>query len=110
MKGNLCILNQDFGPFRQIYGNNALYKQFDGANIAISGYNGEISTKIDEVDEYYRSMASNIKYYLENEKVIRAKTWVRTQRNPDAVFKNFVEPLLNKESDDAPILSSDTSL
>lgn len=103
MKGNLCILNHDFAPFRQIYGKNALYKQFDGSNIAFSGFDGEIETDIKKIDEYYRSMASNIKYYLENEKVIRAKTWVRTQRNPDAVFKNFVEPLLNKETDNAEI-------
>lgn len=110
MKGNLCILNHDFAPFRQIYGKNALYKQFDGANIAFSGFDGEINTRISELEEYYRSIASNIKYYLENEKVIRAKTWVRTKRNPDFVFKNYVEPLLAKETENAKILDNNTSI
>lgn len=109
LKGNLCLLNHDFAPFRQIYGKNALYKQFDGSNIAFNGYDGEIHTDIGDPVQWYKSMASNIKYYLENEKVIRAKTWVRTQRNPDYVFQNYVKPLLNKD-EDAEILNSLTGL
>jgi len=99
-RGNLCILNQDFAPFRQIYGKNALYKQFDGANIAINGQDGEIKTQHSDPDDYYHTMAANIKYYLENEKVIRAKTWVRTQRNPDYVFHRYLEPLILQEQQD----------
>lgn len=98
LRGNFCILNQDFAPFRQIYGKNALYKQFDGANIAISGYNGEIKTEYENIDAYYLDMAKALKYYLENDKVLRAKTWVRTKRNPDAVFRNYIEPLLKAGS------------
>jgi glycosyltransferase involved in cell wall biosynthesis len=118
MRGNLCILNQDFAPFRQIYGKNALYKQFDGANIAINGFDGAIDTKHSDTVEYYKGMAINIKYYLENEKVIRAKTWVRTKRNPDTVFKDFLEPLLLKDVDkpvsyripDAEVLDNTASI
>jgi glycosyltransferase involved in cell wall biosynthesis len=94
LKGNFAILNQDFAPFRQIYGKNAFYKQFDGSNIAISGYNGEIHTEYENINAYYLDMAKALKYYLANDKVLAAKTWVRTQRNPDKVFTEFVEPLL----------------
>lgn len=104
MRGNLCFLNQDFAPFRQIYGNNAIYKQFDGSNIAISGYNGEIKTEYGEgnkdIQLHYEDIAKSLKYYLENDKVLRGKTWVRTQRNPDAVFKKYLEPLILKDSND----------
>lgn len=104
LKGNFCLLNQDFAPFRQIYGKNAIYKQFDGANIAISGYNGEIQTQYGEnnsqIDGHYSDMARALKYYLENDKVLKAKTWVRTQRNPDAVFRNHLEPLILRGSDE----------
>jgi hypothetical protein len=93
LKGNFCLLNQDFAPFRQIYGKNALYKQFDGSNIAISGYNGEIKTEYENTDAYYDDMAKALKYYLENDKVLRAKTWVRTKRNPDYIFREYIEPL-----------------
>jgi len=98
LKGNLCLLNHDFSPFRQIYGKNALYKQFDGANIAFSGQDGEIQTKHEPIEEYYRSLASNIRYYLENEHVLRSKTWVRTKRNPDYVFRTYIEPLIAREN------------
>jgi glycosyltransferase involved in cell wall biosynthesis len=112
LKGNLCLLNQDFAPFRQIYGKNALYKQFDGANIAISGFNGEIQTQHSNEKDYYRAMASNISYYLENEHVLRAKTWVRIRRSPDYVFRNFVEPLIVKESENetTEVLSNTASI
>lgn len=99
LRGNFCILNHDFAPFRQIYGKNAIYKQFDGANIAFDGYNGEVRTTHDNVEAHYSDMAKALKYYLSNDKVIRAKSWVRIERSPDAVFKNYLEPLLKKEND-----------
>lgn len=110
LKGNLCLLNQDFAPFRQIYGKNALYKQFDGANIAINGLDGAIDTQHDPIEGYYQGIASNIKYYLENDKVIRGKTWVRTQRNPDYIFQNYIKTLLAKDTDEAEVFHSNPSL
>lgn len=102
LKGNLCILNQDFPPLRQIYGKNGLYKQFSG-NIGIDGLNGEINTTHSNETEWYRSLASAILYYVENEKALSGKTWVRVHRNPDYVFKKFLEPLLNIENEDAKV-------
>lgn len=110
LKGNLCLLNQDFAPFRQIYGKNALYKQFDGANIGMNGMDGEINTKYSDINEYYRSLASNVRYYLENEKVIRAKTWVRTKRNPDYVFRNYIQPLIERGAENDEVLGNNTGL
>lgn len=94
LKGNFCILNQDFPAFKQIYGKNAIYKQFDGAEVDFSGRDGKIVTDHSDINNYFRDMAVALQYYLENDKVLRAKTWVRTQRNPDVVFKNYLEPLL----------------
>jgi hypothetical protein len=111
LKGNFCILNHDFGPFRQIYGKNAIYKQFDGANIAFDGFNGSIDTRHEPILDYYRAMASAISYYGENEHMFRAKTWVRTKRNPDYVFRTYIEPLLNlEEINNAEILSDSASI
>lgn len=98
LKGNLCILNKDFPAFAQIYGKNALYRQFDGAEIGFDGYDGKINTQWGEdnldIGNAFKDMAIALKYYLENDKVLRAKTWVRTKRNPDYVFQNYVEPLI----------------
>jgi glycosyltransferase involved in cell wall biosynthesis len=100
LKGNFCILNYDFPAFRQIYGKNAIYRQFDGAEVALSGEDGRTETTHSHIDSHFRSMASNLKYWLENDKVLRAKTWVRTKRSPDYVFANYVEPLLGIKADD----------
>lgn len=98
MRGNFCILNHDFAPMRQIYGKHAIYRQFS-ANIDFSGQDGEIKTEYGDIDEYMRQIALNMRYYLENNKVISGKTWVRTKRNPDAVFRDYLEPLLYRNND-----------
>jgi glycosyltransferase involved in cell wall biosynthesis len=98
LKGNLIILNQDFAPFRQIYGTNALYRQF-GANIGFDGYDGEITTEHHpDANAYCRDIAKNINYWLHNDKALAGKTWVRTKRNPDAVFRDYLEPLLYRKN------------
>lgn len=100
LKGNFCILNKDFPAFNQIYGKNAIYRQFDGAEVDFSGQDGKIETKhqlsdgSDGLSAHFRDMAVALKYWLENDKVLRAKTWVRTKRNPDYVFQNYIEPLI----------------
>lgn len=94
MRGNLCILNHDFPPMRQIYGDNAIYKQFSG-NIGMDGLNGEVTTTYEpNIEAYFDDLARAVKYYLHKEKALKAKTWVRTKRNPQYVFKNYIEPLL----------------
>lgn len=102
LRGNFCIINHDFMPFRQIFGEqNAIYRQFDGGKISFSGLNGEIETQHGthaEEFQYWESLAKTIKYWLENDRVLHAKTWVRTQRNPDFIFKEYIEPLLLKDA------------
>ena len=101
LKGNLCILNYDFPAFRQIYGKNAIYRQFDGAEIGMDGFDGKIDTTHSNIDAYFRErFAIPLKGWLEADKVLSAKTWVRTKRNPDYIFRNYLEPLLLIESED----------
>lgn len=116
LRGNFCILNQDFAPMRQIYGDNAIYKQFSG-NIGIDGYNGEINTTYQpNIEAYFDDLAKAVSYYLIHDKTVRAKTWVRVNRNPQTVFKRYLEPLLYREPEEikhyeeAEILSGDASL
>ena len=101
MRGNLVIINHDFAPFRQIYGQNAIYRQFDGANIGFDGYDGEIKTDFSSGPQALaHHHAQNIKYYLGADKVLRAKTWVRKERNLDAVFRNYFEPLIYRKKEE----------
>lgn len=95
--GALLILNHDFAPFRQVYGDNAIYRQVGGANISFEGLDGEITTTFSDIDEYMRGMAHNVNYYLKHDKVLKGKTWVRQERNPDYIFRNYLEPLIYRQ-------------
>lgn len=98
LRGNFCILNHDFMPMRQIYGKNAIYRQFS-SNIAFGGFDGEINTVHAPEEPWYDDIANNLKYWLENDKVLRAKTWVRVYRNPDYVFQEFIEPVISRRNE-----------
>lgn len=100
LKGNLCILNYDFPAFRQIYGKKALYRQFDGAEVSTDGFDGKVDTTHSNIDAYFKErVAMAVKAWLENNLMLQAKTWVRTKRNPDHVFREFIEPLLMEQND-----------
>lgn len=104
LKGNLCILNYDFPAFRQIYGKNALYRQFDGAEVGFDGFDGKIDTTHTDIDAYFRErFAIPIKGWLQSDKVLAAKTFVRTKRNPDYVFANYIEPLIMMGDESAEV-------
>jgi glycosyltransferase involved in cell wall biosynthesis len=95
LKGNLCILNQDFPAFMQIYGDKALYRQFNGAEVALDGFDGKVDTTHSNIDAYFKDrIAVALKAWLNHERVLKAKTWVRTKRNPDYIFREYVEPLI----------------
>lgn len=101
LKGNLCILNYDFPAFRQIYGKKALYRQFDGAEIAFDGFDGRTETTHTDIDAYFRErFAVPIKGWLQADKVLAGKTFVRVRRNPDFVFREYIEPLIMRDVDD----------
>jgi glycosyltransferase involved in cell wall biosynthesis len=93
VRGNFCIINHDFAPFRQIFGDNAVYMQFSG-NIGFDGYDGEVKTEYGNINAFFDDMARLVNYYLLKEKTLKAKTWVRTERNLHSVFKKYLEPLL----------------
>lgn len=90
--GNLLVLNHDFAPFRDIYGRNAIYKQFS-ANIGFDGLDGNIETTYGDEKLYYRDVAMRIKYELENNMVLAQQRRLRKYRNPMWVFRNELEPL-----------------
>lgn len=91
--GNLLILNHDFAPFRDIYGKDAVYKQFS-ANIGFDGLDGDISTTYGDERAYFHDVAMRIKYELENNMVLAQQKRLRKYRNPVYIFKNELEPLL----------------
>ena len=96
--GNLLMLNHDFAPFRDIYGEHAIYKQFS-SNIGFDGLDGDVTTTYGDEKGYFYDCAMRIKYELENNMVLAQQKRLRKERNPLFVFKNELEPLLAYESE-----------
>ena len=91
--GNLLVLNQDFPAMRSIYGNDPLYRQFSSNIDVNTGLDGETKTKYGNEEGYWADLAKAICYYIQNEKGLKMKTFLRKFRNPDAIFKKQIEPL-----------------
>jgi hypothetical protein len=94
VKRNFLILNQDFPPFRSIYGDSPYYRQFSSNMNANSGYDGDTNTNYGNRDEYFKGIASYINYVMENTRVLKTFNMIRQTRNLDYVFKHHIEPIL----------------
>ena len=91
--GNILMLNHDFAPFRDIYGKDAIYKQFS-SNIGFDGLDGDINTTYGDEKGYYHDCAMRLKYELENNMVLAMQKKLRKERNPMHIFREQIEPLL----------------
>lgn len=109
LAGNIVVLNQDFPPFRSIYGANPIYRKYSSAFDVMADLpegqtaNTWTGTKYGSADlpddarknaerEYHRVTAGMISARLKHPEQAQ-KTWVRKERNLTTVFKRFVEPL-----------------
>lgn len=93
-KRNFLVLNQDFPPFRSIYGDSALYRQFSSNIDANSGLDGDTNTQYSDQIGYYRDIALHINYALEQTRVLAGHNMIRKDRNLYHVFHKYIEPLL----------------
>jgi len=93
--GAFLVLNRDFPPMRSVYGPDAAYYQFSSGINALTGMDGVTTTKYDDVDDYFRSIALRVAYELDHNVVLAQQRRIRQERNPDYIFKRFVEPLFS---------------
>lgn len=100
--GNLLLLNDDFPPMRDVYGPHALYFKFCSTLIATSYSPSEAA--------YYDEVARKLIYCLDSERTIRQRTRIRQTRNPDAVFRDHLEPLLYADLEEGVLPTAAASL
>ena len=94
--GAMLILNKDFPPMRSIYSAHAAYRKFSSNWDILQDYQGEgteTTTKYRDPDAFFRDLALWIVYQLENVDVLAQQKRIRQTRNPDYVFKRYIEPL-----------------
>jgi len=93
--GAFLVLNRDFPPSRSVYGPDAAYYQFSSGINALTGLDGETTTVYDDVDDYFHSIALRVAYELDHNVVLAQQKRIRQERNPDYIFKRFIEPLFS---------------
>lgn len=97
-KGNLVILNQDFPPLMSVYKDYPLYYKFS-SEYDITADRWDATGKTETVHHpsnkaYYEDIAKRIIYEVENNRVLAGQRFVRQERNPEVVFRKYIEPLL----------------
>lgn len=106
---NKCVvvLNQDFPPFRDIFGPNAIYRKYSSNMDVLTGEDGHTTTKYgpnDISDEerknheknYHKTTAGMIAGELRR-KNLALSIFLRKYRNPEYIFEHELEPLFFEE-------------
>lgn len=95
---NLLVLNFDFPPMRSIYGDDALYAKFSSNIDVMNGQNGETTTKYGNRRAYMDEQAWRILSRLNESMALRQFRRVRKTRNPEAVYRDYLAPLIWRQS------------
>lgn len=88
ISGNLLVLNDDFPAMREVYGDDALYVKFSSTHFHT------IHTPSEHA--YYAQVARDILTLLDTYPTLAQRRRIRRTRNPDAVFTQFLRPLLDE--------------
>jgi hypothetical protein len=108
---NILILNQDFPPFRDIFGPKNIFRKYSSRWDVLAGYdeamgqgrdtntmygpaNVSDGERKDFEKSYHRYTAAQIVDRLNNHEEMATSIHLRKHRSLDAVFKQELEPLL----------------
>jgi len=97
LSGVAMVVNRDFPPFRDIFSWMPYQYPFSSNINAITGLDGDTKTEIHDEKQFYLDIARVLQYELKHNRVLAQKTFLRKERNLDAVFRNELEPLINFE-------------
>lgn len=103
--GKIVVLNQDFPPFRDIFGPAAIYRKYSSGIDVMTGLDGWTSTKYGPETaspeeqkfyekKYHKETAGMIAYRLRNYESFVLRNRILKERNLDAVFTKELQPLL----------------
>jgi glycosyltransferase involved in cell wall biosynthesis len=117
--GNLLIVNDDFTPFREIFGESALYYKFSSNIDRLNNLDGETTTKYTEISSrlkpaeypeslmeksgdlwvvpgdalYANDIAMRILTEFKTNKSLIQRRFRMKERNIYAIFNNYLQPL-----------------
>jgi len=88
---NLLVLNEDFPPLREFFGNEALYFKFSSLRM---------NTAYADKDRYFEDMAKIVLAELKRNRALRSFTTLKQNFNYDYIFKNEMESLFFERGND----------
>lgn len=108
---NIIVLNQDFPPFRDIFGPRNIFRKYSSNWDVLAGFDEAMrqgshtgteygpanlspQERIAHEKLYHTDTAGMIVDRLRNDEAMATNIWVRKNRWLDVVFKNELEPLL----------------
>lgn len=91
---NVVVLNQDFPPFRDIFGPSAISRKYSSDIDVMTGMSGRTNTNYDNEKGYHTATAGLILAKLKDGGPMELSRFLMKERNLDAVFKKELEPLL----------------
>ena len=97
LSGVASATNFDFPPFRDIFGWPSHQFKFSSNIDMLTGLDGDTTTTPTNEQQWYTDVARVLNYDLENERSLYLKTFLRKNRNLDAIFRKQLEPLINFE-------------
>ena len=98
LSGVASVMNFDFPPFRDIFGWPSHQAKLSSNIDLMTGLDGDTTTTPDNEKTWYTDLARVLNYDLENERSLYLKTFLRKNRNLDAVFQKELSPLINYEA------------
>lgn len=88
------ILNFDYPPFRSIYKDAAIYKQFSSNINITNGLDGSTDTAYNDKKAYMDEIARFINYYNEHTMVLKQYNYQRQEFNLKTIYFKQLSPLL----------------
>jgi len=98
------VANYDFPPFRDIFGPNLIFRKYSSNVDVMNGMDGNTNTsyggdvspeeRSHHEDKYHYETAGMVKAKLMDGGAMQVASFLRKNRNLNAVFKNELEPLL----------------
>ena len=98
LSGVAMITNRDFPPFRDIFGWTPHQVPFSSNINALTGLDGDTTTKVEDEKTFYLDAARMLEYELKNDRTLVLKTFLRKERNLDTIFRKELEPLFSYEA------------
>lgn len=96
LTGSVVVLNDDFPPMRDIYGNAPIFRKYSSQIDSETGLDGETVTEYNDEPRYHFETALEIAKRLKGESAIQLKRNIIRDRDIDAVYNKYLRGIIEQ--------------